>query len=236
MTDQSNQTQQSATEGAAEKQLPPHVINAKHDTKVDVKDITYTFRKTKDEATGLDKKRPNIELKLLAPSIEGLVDIFNNGGKPLELLQEVVAQTIFDQAREILANDENLTAENFPYDQVLWDAIANQPDAERKGRGIPKEVWEAFGKSYLTTMPAVTGKTEENIKRQLALILAKFAPLKYHESRESLLKNFSQMLTVYVTTAKEAEEFSSVIEFLNKKIEGMLNVKEEKNIEDALGF
>lgn len=232
---EANQTQQ--TEAAVEaKQEPQHVINAKHNPNVDVKDVTYTFRKQKDEATGLEKKRPNIEMKLLVPSIEGLVEIFNNGGKPLELLQEVVAQTIIDQAREVLANDETLTADNFPYDSVTWDAIANQPDAERKGRGIPKEVWEEFGKSYLAVMPGITGKTEENIKRQLALIMAKFAPLKYHESRESILKNFAQMLTVYISTAKDAENFTQVIDFLNKKIQSMLEVKDEKNIEDALGF
>lgn len=230
---ESNQSQEN--QAAASPEFA-HVINAKHDNKVDVKDISFTFRKQKDEATGMEKKRPNVELKLLTPSVEGIVHILEQGGKPQELLLEVIAQRIFDEARETLNGDESLTAENFPYEQVLWDAIANQPESERKGRGIPKEIWEDFAKAYLEIMPAASGKTEDNIKKQAALILLKFAPLKHHEKKDVILPNFQNMLTIFANTHKDAEQYAAPIEFLLKKIDQMLNADKESNIEDALGF
>lgn len=224
---------QSAETQAAEL---PHVIKAAHDNTVDVKEVTYTFRKTKDEATGVEKKRSNIDLKLLVPSVEGIVAILETGGKQLELLQDVIAQAIFDQAREVLNSDESLTADNFPYDQVLWDAIANQPESERKGRGIPKETWEEFAKNYMEIMPAASGKTADQIKKQSALMVAKFAPLKHHEKREVILPGFRNMLAIYASTSPDAEQYSGCLEFLNKKIDSMLSAETESNIENALGF
>ena len=63
-----------------------HTINANHDPKVDVKEITFNFRKTKDAETGVETKREAVVARLAIPSVEGIVAILEAGGKGLELL------------------------------------------------------------------------------------------------------------------------------------------------------
>lgn len=231
---EANQAQSNAANGEAA--LHPRVIAAQHNNLIDVKEVNYGFRKQKDEATGVEKKRANIELKLHVPSVEGIVAILEKGGKELEFLQDVVAQAIIDQARDVLNSDESLTADNFPYDAVTWEAIANQPETERRGRGIAKEVWEDFAKDYLEVMPSASGKTADNIKKQVQLIMAKFSPLRHHEKRDTILPGFREMLTIYASVSPEAERYAACIEYLNKKIDQFLTQEQESNIESALGF
>jgi hypothetical protein len=50
-------------------------------------------------------------------------------------------------------------------------------------------------------MPGLTGKPEENIKKQAAILAQKLNPLKNHEDKEKILPNFKQALTVYLNGA-----------------------------------
>lgn len=212
------------------------VIQANHNPLLDVAETTFTFRKTKDEETGVETKRPNVEVKLPVLSIEGIVDVLTRGGKELELLQSAVKATYTDFVKSLLSDDSTITSENFPYDKVTWEAIANQPESERRGRGIAKEVWEDFIKSYLEVMPGLTGRTVEQVKRQAAILAAKLNPLRNHEKKEEILPKFKEQLTLYINNAPDAESYAECVKFLLEKVDSLLSADKESNLAANLGF
>lgn len=198
-------------------------IVANFDKLVDFKEVKFNFRTVKDEATGLESKRASIEAKLPVPSVEGLVAILEGGGKGLELLLEVAADVIYQRGREILADNDKLT--ELPLEGLTWEAIANLPKAERKGRGIPAETWKEFSEDYLAVMPAVTGKTPEQIGNAAKIFLNKFQSVKTNKPVIELLQG---QLGIYVNNSPSAENFQDVIEFLLNKSEALLNADEKE--------
>lgn len=203
---------------------------------VDKKEFTFSFRKTKDETTGVESKRDAVTAKLEIPSVEGIIEIIRGGGKGLELLQSAVENQIVDFARSLLSDDSSITTDNFPYDKVSWDVIANQPESERRGRGIPKELWEDFIKSYIEQMPAILGKPLDNIKKQASILAQKFQPLRAHEKKNEILPNFVNVLTLYANNVPEAEQYSAILEFLVKKAEQFMEQDNAADLEKNLGF
>jgi hypothetical protein len=98
-------------------------------------------------------------------------------------------------------------------------------------------VWEDFIKSYITLMPGLTGKPEENIKKQAAILAQKLNPLKNHEDKEKILPNFKQALTVYLNGAgQDAETFAGCVEFLMNKADALLNAEKNADLMANLGF
>ena len=184
------------------------------DNKVDVKEYKFHFKK--DE---LGNKRETIELKLPVPSVEGLVAILEAGGKQLEMLLTSVGDVISAQARSILNENVAMTAAQFPTEQTTWEFIANMPDAEKRGRGIPKEVWEEFAADYLSVMPGITGKTEEQISLAAKLFLNKFQSVK---SNKPVLKKLKEQLAVYTNGSPNAENFYDCVKFLDEKADALL--------------
>lgn len=211
-------------------------IQANYDPMVDTKEVTFTFRKTKDSETGVVTKRDNIVAKVHYPSIEGIIKMLNEGGKSLELLQSSVENTINEYIKQVLGDDPTITSDNFPTDKVTWDVIANLPDTERRGRGIPKETWEAFIEAYIEVMPGVIGKPVDVVKKQAAILGQKFQPLKNHEKKNELLPKFLEMLTLFTNTYPEADQYSGVIEFLIKKADEFMNVDKSADLAENLGF
>lgn len=212
------------------------VISANHNPMVDTKEMTFNFRKTKDEETGVESKRASVVAKLQIPSVEGIIAILQEGGKGLELLQSAVESVVTDYAKSLLADDSTITSENFPAHLVTFDVIANLPDTDRRGRGIPKEVWEDFLKHYIETMPAIIGKSVDVVKKQAAILAQKFQQLKNHEKKNELLPKFVEMLALYVSNAPDAEQYGAPVEFLLKKAEQFMNADNTADLESALGF
>lgn len=203
-------------------------INAAYNKFLDEKEVKFSFRTVKDEATGLESKRPTIEQKIPVPSVEGIISILEAGGKQLELLLDTVADVIYGRAREVLADDEKLT--EVPLDQLTWEIIANLPKAERKGRGIPKDVWEDFSKDYIAVMPSITGKTAEQIGNAAKILLNKFAQVKTNKPVINLLKG---QLALYLNSSPNAESYSECVEFLVNKADTLL-AADEAALLDAL--
>jgi hypothetical protein len=201
-------------------------ITANFNKLIDEKEVKFAFRSVKDEATGLESKRPTIEQKIPVPSVEGIISILEAGGKQLEMLQEAVADVIYQRARELLADDDKLT--EVPLDLLAWEVIANLPKAERKGRGIPKEVWEDFSKDYVAVMPGVTGKTAEQIGNAAKIFLNKFQAVK---TNKPVIKLLQSQLAVYLNSSPNAESFSECVEFLVNKAEALLAVDEAALLE-----
>lgn len=200
------------------------------------KEMKFSFRTIKDEETGVTTKRPTIEVKLPILTVDGVIAVLQAGGKGLDLLLSAVEDVYASAAKSMLADDTSITSENFPYDKLTWEAIANQPESERKGRGIAKEVWEDFLKSYITVMPGLTGKSDKQVEKQAAILGQKFNPLKNHEDKENILPKFKDMLGIYMANAPEAENFEACISFLLKKADDILNADKNANLVENLGF
>lgn len=205
-------------------------IAANFDNTVDLRDYKFNFKTTKDKETGEESKRPSIELKLPIPSVEGIVQILQGGGKGLELLQEAVASFVVAQARSILNENEAMSGADFPSAQCTWDFIANMPEAEKRGRGIPKEVWDDFTADYIAVMPGLAGKTEEQVTLAAALFAKKLAPVK---TNKKALAKLAEQLAIYTNSAPQAETYFDVVRVLDEKIKLLLNAETAK-VEDVL--
>jgi len=213
-----------ATSAAPVESLVPKV-QANFDNTVDVQEVNFSFRKVTDEKTGVEYKRPTITLPVLKPSVEGLVKILETGGKGLELLLEAAADVVISRARELINESEDITAESFPYEELLWDKIASLPKAERRGGGIPKETWEEFIKDYIAIMPSLTGKTMDKVENAARNFANKFAAVKTNKKVLGLLVD---QLGIYTEGATNAEQFVECINFLTEKADKLMNMSEEE--------
>ena len=219
MSDQDqNQDQAVETTSTDSVETAKHQVIPNFDNKVDLKDYKFHFKK--DE---LGNKRETIELKLPVPSVEGIVAILEAGGKGLDLLLSVVGDAVASQARSIINDDVNVTAANFPTKECVWEFIANMPEAEKRGRGIAKEVWEEFAADYLAIMPGITGKTEEQVSLAAKLFLNKFQSVK---TNKPVLKKLQEQLAVYTNGSPNAENYIDCVKFLDEKAETLLQQDE----------
>lgn len=203
-------------------------IKANFNNKVDIKETSFFFRKVKDEASGVETKRPTVKLPIPTPSVEGIVAIIEAGGKGLELLLEACYDYVVDQAREYVNANENVDETNFPYETLSWEHIANLPKAERRGGGIAKEQWEDFAKDYIAVMPAVINKPKEAVELAAKLFLNKFNAVK---TDKKVLTVLNQYLGMYLTASPRAEEFVDCVEALMKKAEALLAADSSKLLE-----
>lgn len=193
-------------------------VVANFDNTVDVKETKFHFKKD-----DLGNKRETVELKLPTPSVEGLVKILETGGKGLELLLAAASDIVIAQARSILNDSDTMSAKDFPMEQCFWEFIANMPEAEKRGRGIAKEVWEAFGKDYIAVMPAVTGKTADQVGNAVKLFLNKFQAVK---SNKPVISKLKEQLAIYVSNSPNAEEYADAVKFLSEKADTLLAADE----------
>lgn len=200
-------------------------IHANFDNKIDIQEVNFSFRKVVDEKTGVEFKRPTITLAIPKPSVEGLIAIIEAGGKGLELLGEAAADVVIARARNIINDNEDVTAENFPYEELSWDKIAALPPAEKRGGGIPKETWEEFIKDYVAVMPSLTGKTVERVENAARNFANKFAAVKTNKKVLDLLVD---QLGIYTNGAPNAENYIECINFLTEKADKLMNMSEEE--------
>lgn len=197
---------------------------ANFDNTVESRDFRFRFRKDK-----LGNQRAAVELKLNVPSVEGIIAILNNGGKEMELLQEVIADTIRSAAANIVGDTENISQDNFPHEKITWKAIANQPRAER--RSIPAEMWTAFTEDYIAVMPGITGKTVQAVTNAAEVYVKKFAPAKTNKPVLELLK---AQIALYAEHSPRAEEFVEILDLLITKADTLLNADSAQLLVDNL--
>ncbi len=199
-------------------------IKANYNFDVDVRPVNFNFKKSKDKDTGIETVRSTVQLAIPYVSVAGLVAIIEKGGKGLDLLLEAMASVVDSAARDLLYEDLSLNAATFPVDKISWEAIANLPKAQRKGGGIPKEVWEAFGQDYCEVMPAATGKKPEQVANAAKIMQNKFGAVK---TNEAVLKLMVEQLAIYSEATENLPEFQDCVEFLVNKADTLLNVSDE---------
>lgn len=205
-------------------------IKANFNNLVDVKETNFFFRKVTNEVKNPDgtvskveTKRPTVTIPLPIPSVEGIVEILQAGGKQLDLLLEAVAGVVIEQAREKVNENESINADNFPYADLAWEKIANLPKAERRGGGISKELWDDFEADYVAIMPALTGKKKEAVEMAAKVFKTKFAGA---TTNKPVLKLLEGQLALYAANTTQGETTLPCIEFLQGKLEKLLNTDE----------
>jgi hypothetical protein len=199
-------------------------IKVNYDFDVVVKPTDFNFKKSKDKETGIETVRKTVQLAIPYPSVQGILDILEKGGKSLELLIESMESVVNDQARSLLYEDTELNAANFPVDKLAWEFIANMPKAQRRGGGIPKDTWEAFVQDYCEVMPAVTGKTPEQVANASKLFMGKLQGAK---TNEPVLKYLVEQLAIYSESSPNLADYVECVEFLLAKADTFLNISDE---------
>ena len=180
---------------------------------IELRDFTFRFKKD-----NLGNKRANVELRVPVPSPEGLAQILTDGGKPLELLGDIVADFVRSQVAGYVGDTENVNQENFPADKFDFVFLANLPKEDRRSAAIAKEVWEAFTKDYILVMPARTGKSEQAVATAADIFLKKLAPVK---TNKKVVEKLKEQLSIYSET-ENAEQFEEVLSFLVKRADAYL--------------
>lgn len=200
-------------------------IKVDYNFKIDTRAVNFNFKKSKDKMTGIETLREAVQLAIPYPSMEGIVDILESGGKGLELLVEAIEGIVNAAARDLLNEDTALNAANFPVNKLSWEFIANIPRAQRKGGGIPKEVWEGFAQDYVEVMPEVTGKTIEQVANAAKILVAKLSQVR---TNEAVLQLLVSQLALYAEHSPNVEEYQECVSFLLNKADTYLNVSEEE--------
>jgi hypothetical protein len=205
--------------------VAPAIVAVPHDPNIEKVETKFNFRtvKVKDDITGqeVESKRAPLTLVLPLVSVEGAIAAFNASEKQRDLIIEAMRRMQLEAARSIINDDEKaeLTEENFPYQLISWEAIANMPKASRRGSGIAKEVWEAFGQDYAAVMPAATGKDAGKIANAVKLLLGKFNSIKSNKPVIEMLKG---QLAIYINASPNAEAFMDCYEALTAKATELL--------------
>ena len=215
---------------AASKEKLHGEIKANFNNLVDVAETAFHFRKVVNEVkqpdgtvSKIETKRATVNIPIPAPSVEGLIEIIQAGGKGLELLMEAARDKVLEQAREYVNETLTVTEANFPYDMLAWEKIANLPKAERRGGGIPKELWEEFQADYVEIMPGLTGKPAANVENAAKVFVSKFANAK---TNKPVLKVLNDQLGIYINNTTKGEQLLPVIDWLSSKMETLINTDE----------
>jgi len=199
-------------------------IKINYDFDVTTKATQFNFKKSKDKDTGIETVRQPVVLAMPYPSVQGIVAILEAGGKGLELLLDAMESVVNTQARDLLQEDTSINAATFPVDKVSWDVISKIPKAQRRGGGIPKETWEAFGQDYVECMPAITGKKVEQVANAAKILVSKLSGVK---TNEAVLNLMVEQLAIYAENSPNIEDFEECVEFLLQKADTFLNVSAE---------
>lgn len=175
------------------------------------REVAYHFKKDKE----LGIKRPTVNLQIPAATPDLVLSILDAGGKELDLLLEVMTDTLINQGRQQVNAKEDITQESFNAAEVNWKFIAELPPKERRGGGIPKEDWESFQKDYVEVMPGLTGKSLEQVTNAAKLFTARLQPVK---TNKLFLTKLQEQLGIWFTKSPNAEDYQDLYEFLDNKM------------------
>jgi hypothetical protein len=178
--------------------------------------VEAIFRFNKDD---LGNRRPPVEGKLPVPSVEGIQRILAVGGKQLELLQDCMYDAVRAAAAAKISENEAIKSiSDLDLASLSWEALANVDKKDRRSNNIPAEKWAAFAKDYISVMPALTGKTVENVTNATIVYLKKFAPWKSDKVTLNLLKT---QLAIYLEQPS-AQDHLEVLEVLFRRLDSYL--------------
>lgn len=218
--------------------VPQHpsvaAIQAKFNTLVDWKDFTIHFKTDKE----LGIKRPSFTVSVPVPSVEGIVDILQNGEtkpKQLTLLQEAVQAIVYGQLRaqinELIEKGGDIAAHMIDVSKLTWESISALTKAEKAVSAIAKETWDAFSKDFVEVICRVTGREPEKATLAAKNMVNKFRQVR---GKKKVLQFLQGQMDIWFsnTSPEKQEEFSEVYELLSAKVQELLAEDEESMLED----
>lgn len=185
--------------------------------------VPTKFHFKKDKELG-GTKRPTVEIPIPSPTMEAIQAALQDE-KQRSYILELVSEAIYIAAREQVGDEQkpvNSEAE-MDYSKLSIEALANLPKAERRGGGISKEVWEAFGQDYGAVMPQLTGFSADQIGNAVKLFLNKFQLVKTNKKVINFLKT---QLALWFTNTTSQDEFQECYDFLDQKADALLKADE----------
>lgn len=195
-------------------------------TNVNPTEMSFFFRKDKET----DTKRDTVKLYLPFLTVDGVVAILEAGdSKQIQLLLDQLNQAVVAQARVQVNDKEDITQDTLDLTKLSWEAIANLPQAERRGGGIAKEIWEEFFKDYATVMSEKGGKNEEQIGLHTSILQKKFGTIR---ANKKALNAFKTFLDTYASFTTELETFQDCVEFLQNKADTFLTMDDAALLEN----
>ena len=191
-------------------------------------EVAFHFKATVDPDTKeKNEKRATIKLQLPLVTFEGLIAALSKqDAKITEFVLDCLNDQIIQAARTQINDDTKPvnSQEELDLSKLALEAIAYMPKAERRGGGIAKEIWEAFGKDYIEVIMASAGKKLEQAQNASVLLMKKLQTVK---TNKKVLKYLDGMLDVYAANSQNLEEFQECVEFLKGKAKVFLETDEE---------
>lgn len=205
---------------------------------VRIQEVPFVFRKTieviKDaegkEIEKRESRRAPFKLQLPYPTFEGLRHELSDP-KVQEYVLNNLGDAVYAAARLQVDDDLNPvnSQEQLDLSKLTLHYLAYQPLSERRGTGIPKEVWEAFAKDWIIVMPAVAGKTQDQATNSAKILLSRLQLVKSNKKIVEALRN---QLAMWFQHTTQGEEFSEVYQFLEEKAKEFLAVDEAKLLDN----
>ena len=204
----------------------PHPVVQNHE-------VLFSFKKPRKGPDGKEPTdevgqpivaRPSFKMNIPVPTFEGLIKALENE-KTQEYILDIIADAVKGAARAQV-DDETKPVnrqEDLRLDQLTLEYLANVPKTERRGAGIPKEVWAEWEKDYISVMLSATGKEADKIGNAAKLFLSRLQPIK---TNKKVLQFLAGQLDIWMENTQNSEEFADVYEFLRKKTDEFLNADE----------
>jgi hypothetical protein len=187
------------------------------------KNFPITFRKDK-----LGNKPEGFTLTAPVPTLDGVIAALSDE-KQSKYILDLIEDAIYSAVRDQVGDETKPVRKQDDLDvsKLTLEALANVPKAVRTGGGISKEVWEEFAKDYIAVMPAVTGKTVEQVTNASTIFVRKLQPVK---TNMPALKFLQGQLAQYYSATENKEDFAQCVEFLDNKLTEFLSADEQKLI------
>lgn len=185
------------------------------------KEFKFNFRKTES-----GDKRPTVTLSLAVPSASGLLHAVADI-KILNYVLELVEAAVKNAAKEQVS-EEGFHPDNFNPEVVTLAYLANEPPASRASN-ISDEQKQAFAADYISIMPSLTGKTEEQTKNAAVILVGQVRRAKNNQAALSKLKHDLGLFVANV--GDKAEEYADFLILLDARIDTYLA---EVNVADNI--
>jgi hypothetical protein len=187
----------------------------------------FKFRFKKDK---LGNQRPTVVIQAPVPTADGIVKMLTDGDqKQFSLVQEACYSIVRDVLGGFVAED-NFDPAAFDISKLFWQNIANMPKEDRRSSTIPEELWTGFVADYCAVMPAVSGKTADQVKNATEVFVKKMVPVK---TNKKLTEKLKEQLALY-SAQPSAEAYSDILELLIKRCDTYLAADDMKSVLENL--
>lgn len=189
------------------------------------KRIKFGFKEKKVDGVKTGVRRAALELNIPVPSLADILSAItaDTTGKVGALVEELVQDCVYGQAREQINENEHITQDSLALGKLSITAIANMEKKERRGAGIAKEVWEEFKQDYIDVMTKKTDKPLDKVELAADLFVNRLQKVKTMKDVVAALKD---QLAIWFSNTEQKEEFSEVYEFLDGKADTFLKADE----------